>query len=528
MVKPAALRAADWLRVAVAVALGLAAFAAVLVTTPDYGLTWDEGKFLDTGERYRWWLHGVATGTFSPLAAAPLQYAWLHTWDHPPLSRLLSVVTLQLTGNRLGVIGAQRLRSVLLLAVTVATGTWWLARRYSLLAGLAGGWAMLCLPRLFGDAHLATTDMPLACFWLLTALAFHHEWEHRRRPWLTTAGLAAMLLTKHSAILILLAFVPFIAAEPRRGGKFLALALGGALLCYPLVQPQLWVEPLASLRQSLTFFVMRQNASPLPVLFFNEMFPFRAGWHYGVTMLLVTVPLAVLAPALAGLAAALRTRERAALHLAVHACLLPLVLAVPFVPTYDGVRLMLPALPFVGMLAGLGLAQWLHLPAAPWRWLLVAGWLLAAGLPLWQYAPRWHLTYYNELIGGLPGAARAGMETTYYGEALGPGELAWLNRNLPARAKVNFVCISPWTLKYLINTGQLRADLQFDNRKLSFAAARREGFDYMLVYYRWSFLHATAQAAGGGVLPPAAVKPLLQTTFLGEPMVALFAVQAGR
>ena len=42
------------------------------------------------------------------------------------------------------------------------------------------------------------------------------------------------------------------------------------------------------------------------------------------------------------------------------------------------------------------------------------------------------LSYYNALIGGLSGAARAGMEPTYYWDAVTPEVRDWLNAHTEA------------------------------------------------------------------------------------------------
>ena len=48
------------------------------------------------------------------------------------------------------------------------------------------------------------------------------------------------------------------------------------------------------------------------------------------------------------------------------------------------------------------------------------------------------LSYYSPLVGGLPGAARMGMEPTYYWDALQPEVLEWLNSHTSTGQKVMF------------------------------------------------------------------------------------------
>jgi hypothetical protein len=85
-------------------------------------------------------------------------------------------------------------------------------------------------------------------------------------------------------------------------------------------------------------------------------------------------------------------------------------------------------------------------------------------LPAWrqnrQLRP-YYLSYYNELIGGLPGAVRAGMEVTYWYDAMTPDFLRRVELELPEGATV-----LGWpSVKYfreLQDLGLLRRDLRFN------------------------------------------------------------------
>jgi hypothetical protein len=76
---------------------------------------------------------------------------------------------------------------------------------------------------------------------------------------------------------------------------------------------------------------------------------------------------------------------------------------------------------------------------------------------IWHYrtAP---LSYYTELIGGLPGARRLGLEPTYYWDALDDETIGWLNRNTRAGEKVLF-CNYFESLGYLRAWGVLNVEI---------------------------------------------------------------------
>jgi hypothetical protein len=72
----------------------------------------------------------------------------------------------------------------------------------------------------------------------------------------------------------------------------------------------------------------------------------------------------------------------------------------------------------------------------------------------WRYHPL-QLSYYNALIGGLSGATRAGMEPTFYWEALTPDARDWLNAQTEAGRSVEVV-FPTVTIEYLHHWGLLR------------------------------------------------------------------------
>ena len=107
---------------------------------------------------------------------------------------------------------------------------------------------------------------------------------------------------------------------------------------------------------------------------------------------------------------------------------LMIVRALPNAPGHDGIRLFLPSIASLAILAGLG-AGWLGERCRTGRLRLIATVLIVAAIGeclvgiarLYPYTD----SYYNSAIGGLKGAERAGFEVTYYWEAAGPEFLEW-------------------------------------------------------------------------------------------------------
>jgi hypothetical protein len=137
---------------------------------------------------------------------------------------------------------------------------------------------------------------------------------------------------------------------------------------------------------------------------------------------------------------------------------------------YDNERLFMAAFAYVAALAGIGV-DWLLggirdmlaragraplvMPLSALVVALVYGLHLALAVPLY---PHW-LSYYSETVGGLPGATRMGLETTYWCETYAE-VLDYLNANTEAR---DTVWVDRWShdvMVYYQLHGRLRDDVR--------------------------------------------------------------------
>jgi hypothetical protein len=136
---------------------------------------------------------------------------------------------------------------------------------------------------------------------------------------------------------------------------------------------------------------------------------------------------------------------------------------------YDNDRLFMPVYPFLAALAGIGfgwLLQGLHrlmeCLQRP-RLTSAAGWLLGAALLVPQSVGMAGLyphllSYYSEAVGGLPGATRLGLETTYWCETYASA-LPYINAHA---SPGDTIWIEPWSyeiLFYYQMHGWLRKDV---------------------------------------------------------------------
>jgi len=192
----------------------------------------------------------------------------------------------------------------------------------------------------------------------------------------------------------------------------------------------------------------------------------------------------------------------------------------------------MPVFPFLAALAGIGFA-WIALRIREWaehrgRLAWARPGLLALGtvaflphllvtLDLYPHL----LSYYSEAIGGLHGAQRLGLETTYWCETYTQA-LPYLNAHVPASGVIWAEC--PDVLAYYQLHGKLRSDLQIADgptaitvfSSVTLNKATMEQADYVLIQYRQSgFYRAVRRWIN-------AREPEYQNTYRGIPLVAVY------
>jgi 4-amino-4-deoxy-L-arabinose transferase-like glycosyltransferase len=476
-------------RTLIAAGLFLLAAGLIAVTARDPGLTWDEAIYFGRAAQYWGWFQGLPGGGLDAQAVA-------RTWgapDHPPLGSLWIAGAFAAFGSFLDMITAARLGAAVLFGLVVAAIFLWTAAKRDERTGLLAAGVFLLMPRVFADGHFANLEMMTLLLWLATVAAFERGIE--RRAWSVLCGLffGLALLTKING-----AFLPFVLVP--WGLVFHGRKALRNVLCMALIGPAvffagwplLWHFPVEGMQAYLANKTQRML---IPVHYLGTTYRDRvAPWHYPFVMLLATTPLPVFAGAAGGAWAAAR-RLRADWRGASFEALLlwafafpVLLLAAPGVPKYDGVRLMMPACPFLAILAAEGLAAgWDRLrahpvvAAKPVRLRTVSA--TAAGvLAVWLFLPvaalhPYQLAYYGELAGGPTGARRLGFETTYWGDTFDDKALRFLNQNVPENGSVAFVAFGEFVWKDYLLTGDARQDI-------TQADFERDRWDYLVVVPR--------------------------------------------
>ena len=463
-------------------------------TAHSYGLGYDEPVYMSRMQEASAWLRLLRIDPGEALSRDGVSRFWdARSEQQPGFLKLWGAVTTPLVASWLSPLAALRFGTHLLVGLLCASLYVLVAPLWGRREGIAAGGALITLPRTFAHAHLFALDAPVMAATFIS-LHFFYLCARERSWWWAAAGAAVWgvaLSIKVNAFFVPVIVLPWLALYAR-DALLPALACGVTLgpLSFMATWPWLWYDTISRLGAYMAFHARHWQ---IHVTYFGQRLA-PAPWHYPIVMTAITTPVVTLIAAVGGAVRMVREPHgevegadwrsrwadggqcrRALAALVGWALLVNLVLnSLPGTPKYNGVRLFQPIFPLLALAAGVGIgwmARWVALKleergaalgeATP-RIAAALVVLVALALPLRDvlaYHPH-QLSYYGPLIGGLSGAAQAGMEPTYWGETYLDGAL-WLNEHAPPGA---VVWIEPpgveATMRVYQELGLLRTDIR--------------------------------------------------------------------
>ena len=478
-------------------------FFLVAFTASHYGLAWDEPNYFYASDLEIQWLVEFGKNLFSGQVTKSLpddiiKAAW--HWDpyhvpHPPFSRILSGLTKAIFSPIVDKFTAYRLAPALFFAMLVAVMYSWMACLFDRTTGLFSALTLVLIPNLFGFAHFAVTDMPLTAMWFVTAYCFWRGLENWK--WSVVLGIVwgVALSTKFPALLIPIPLLLWAHLYHRRAytDNVFAMSFISPVVMIA-VQPYLWHQTFLRILEFLYEGVSRayRPETNYSVFFFGQLyFTKELPWYYPFFITGVTTPETILLLALAGMVALVwaRPHREAMVLFLFNTALLLIAGLLPGAVLHDGMRQLLPILPFlVGISAcgffvlvrslaerserAMALQRIKHLREKVGAAVFLTVLALPA-LDLFVYHP-YELSYYNRLVGGIRGAHRLGFEVTYFMEAFTPDFLRLLNDRLPPHAVIN-ASFSNFMLAYYQKENRLRQNIKITDG---------EDFDYFILLNR--------------------------------------------
>ncbi len=394
---------------------------------------------------------------------------------------------------------------------------------------------LVLTPRFWGECFNNPKDIPFAMAMLFFAWAMV-RWLKRlgKLLWKDSAIVACSILlgisTRPGGILFLFYFLFFAAIAVYRKGLFAqwkafakhivficAAGYMGGCLCWPYALENPVLHPFRSLK------LMAKYPAWSHLLFEGryEFIPYLPH-YYGVKMLLITLPLLLVTGLLLSLFFAFRRIENTDLRRYLPALLFMVLFPFLFMlvrgsALYDGVRHLLFITGLITVSAAIGLDNLWHLARRKtvWAVLFLSGFLLMLYSPLrfMLLNHPYEYTYFNETVGGLPGAYSL-YETDYYmhsvkaaynwllsakkEEILAAGDSLTLTSDCYAQLFYNYSKVTPARLR-LIDEG--------------FSTQNRADWDYGIFISR--FLDSPALRSGYW---PAAAKVIYEVKADGVPL----------
>ena len=477
----------DTFRKYAALLLSLCFCGVVFFSLNDYGATWDEGVYFRAADSYWQWLQHPSWETIDD--------AWKLNAEHPPFVKILGGGGRYLFHEKWRILGLRDShRVILLIFVFLANyflfrlGAELFDRRIACIATVL----FFFLPRIFFHAHLLAMDYPAMAVWVAALYAF---WRSIKNPgwlWAVSFLLGLGLLIKINGFMI---YIPillswfFLDRETPPGPSIISpefrkilLLFGVPSIVFVAGWPWLWPQPVYRILDFLSF---HYHHSPIYTYYLGGQ-TLLPPWHYPFVLILATVPLITLIPFSIGLVWALVRPSRIHGWILFNALFPLAVIALPSTPKYDGVRLFLPAFPFICLLAGMGvwtigeLAKRVRLEKYFYS-------LFACLLALTVYFSivkihPYQSSYYNEIVGGTGGAQKMGLETESWGNAY-LGVLPWMNDHADKTFWIYMADIEPrilWGFDLYKQDGLLKPSVKFGSRQNS---------DYLVLLIRQGFFN---------------------------------------
>jgi len=513
--------------------VGLGSFCCIAATLDDVGWTWDEVYYFMSSDLQIEWFSALVSsfrdGTADfVLSQKIVDEYWL--WDiahnpHPPFYRMLSGAARVLFGNMLGDFAAYRLSSALLASALVFCLFWTVQKKYGLLPALYGSFCLVAMPRFFGHAHIAATEIPVAAFWFFSYWAF---WKGRERvsgSVLLGIFIACGLATKFTAVLIPIPFVLWsVLYRDKRAIRNILVAVFFSPALAFLLNPGWWHDPVGKIAAYLHASLAREQTIPIATYFAGELFTFSPPWYYSPVMIAITVPAVVLFAVLTGAVWLMRERFKDSYDVLflLNIPFIFFVVMLPNAPVHDGVRQFFSLLPFLAYVGAIGLYYVTKIVTEmrigpPAKGAVCAACLLCLiGSPVYQLVKNhpYGLSYYNELAGGLKGAYNSGMELTYWFDAIDKEFLELLHKTVPDGATLS---VWPPNIEYfafLQKHGKIKDSIEFIRPEIDLVMAdtkigmrfRPEQPDYLVLLSRIGGFNAWYRIVFSSCTPLGAVR----------------------
>lgn len=439
----------------------------VLQALNDFGITWDEPIYFRSADRYIAWLQ-------HPILEEKDKFFKASTDDvHPPFRKLVAGITHNVLTTQLKIVDntrGYRISSLLFVFPFIFLFSYVAIGYLGYAFGICIPILFSLLPHVFYLAPLMSLDYAVVVLWFMAVITGLRGMKSY--GWLIISAISiglAMLTKLHGFVLLIpIGILWLLTYWKRLIGK---VSLGQKTICvvrmifvlllslsiYFIGWPWLWTSTIPHFKEYL---LLQTSHVGVPVMIFGQSYN-HVGWWYVPVMFFVTTPAFVLLFFVYGSWQALKRGSVKDRIFLINALFPMAFFMLPMVNRYDWVRLFLPAFPFVCLIAGLGMVHAVKLLQKRRRLMgtivIFCIWLLTVYFSVVRIHP-WESAYYNEFVGGIPGAYKLGFETEFWGNSY-VGILPWMNAN-----KKEMMCVTPTTqpFYYYQAMGQIEGGVVFN------------------------------------------------------------------
>ena len=464
-----------------------------IATISDYGMNWDSAFHFNRGQDYFWYfLTGKKNfddtdpfkNTNCTLGNLNLflqkdcrkvspkrsfyqddrfnfEYFIKNDSGHPPLSDIFSAFTNYIFYQKLGVLGDTASYHIFIILASFAlilAVSFFVAREFGFFPAIVSSLVLASYPLFFSESHFNIKDPPEAAFFGIALIFFYLGIVENNWKFIITSAVSAGLAlgTKLNIAFAPLIIIPWLIyylkqeLYPKFSRKkllsffavrkasvislilYLPITLGLVYILWPF----LWQDPLRNTFKILDYYSQIGIGTPSDM----ANFVFK-GWNlYPIVWIAITTTIPVLIISSIGLIFAKFSKRYdkslPALFIVLWFLVPVLRVSWPKADIYGGIRQIMEFVPALAILSGMGAYWLLKLRFRKLIYILVVAGLLFSVFEMIRIHPNENI-YFNQIIGGLPGASKANIP--YWGNTYGSVYLEgikWINRNAEVGSKV--------------------------------------------------------------------------------------------
>jgi 4-amino-4-deoxy-L-arabinose transferase-like glycosyltransferase len=523
----------------ITIAILLASMTAIILTAtaPDIGLTWDETIYIKAADSNAQWIYMLVKDPARAIKAETIDSYWMINHQSAPMEKIWSGIIWLGSRHVFDPLTANRFGPILLVALLVGLIYLLIAESFGKAAGLFASAVLMCLPRFFFHAHLAELDVPVAVASFALTFLFWKTVDRKSWAWalLWGVGWGLTVATKFNGVLVLIALAVWSLIFRRKWFVAVRLLLMSvaAIPTFFLVWPWLYHQTWTRTMDYVNFYLHHGKLGQ----WYLGRFYLPPPWHFVFVMLWAVVPITAMVLFLIGILRAGNGKRDGGLTwlLAISAfvSISPFIFGMTLL--YDNERLFMSVFPFLAALAGIGfgwLVTWLRrllgrvkLPALAIPISLLVGIVLLMPQVMSMIRLYPHLlSYYSEGVGGVPGAAKLGLETTYWGETFADA-IPYINAH--AKPGDAIWVLDKAVLQYYQEIGLLRQDVWLMSKYPKNIPGQKgyglfgEANWYVFIYYQTIY----GPAGEADYLPLQILKkqtPVFEVSYQGVPMMKLY------